>query len=245
MMLRLDPSLDPLKFQKTLSRTGRLHLPGILQAEDAAAVGEALAGPDAPWVKAVQIAGRALDTTIEAWEGMAPEVRAGIEAAKREAARSGFLYEFDAWRISDEIEAGKRRGGPLAAVEAVYDLINSEPFLDFIRTLTGEPRAVYCDAMATRYRPGDFLTTHDDGVEHKHRLFAMVLNFTPMWRTDWGGLLLFPGPDGHVDEGFVPNFNAMNLFRVPAPHTVTQVASFASGPRLSVTGWIRSARDDG
>jgi SM-20-related protein len=243
MKLRLDPGLDARRMGQALNRAGRIHLPGMLVAEDALAVGRALAAEDAPWVKAVQIAGRALDTTLEAWDGMAPDVRDGLEAAKRDAARAGFLYQFDAWRISDEIEAGKRRGGPAAAVEAVYDLINSEPYLAFIRELTGEPRAVYCDAMATRYRPGDFLTTHDDGVEGKNRLFAFVFNFTPVWRPDWGGLLLFPGQDGHIDEGFTPSFNALNLFRVPAPHTVTQVASFAAGPRLSVTGWIRSARD--
>lgn len=242
MRLRLDPALDPCKLAPTFARNGRIHLPGLLVAEDARSVGAALTDAT-PWVKTVQFGGRSLDTTLEAWDGMPPERKAGLDAAIREAARTGFLYQFDAWRLSDEIEAGRRAGGGLAPVEAVYDLINSPTFLAFIRELTGEPRAVYCDAMATRYRPGDFLTTHDDGVEGKHRLFAMVLNFTPYWRTDWGGLLAFPGPDGHLDEAFVPTFNAMNLFRVPAPHTVTQVASFASGHRLSITGWIRSARD--
>lgn len=242
MKLRLDPALDARKLAPAFARNGRIHLPGLLVAEDAAAVGKALAEAT-PWVKAVQIAGRALDTTLEAWDGMPAEHRAGLDAAIRQEGRAGFFYHFDAWRLSDEIEAGKRRGGDLAPLEAVYDLINSDLFLSFIRDLTGEPRAVYCDAMATRYRPGDVLTTHTDAVEGKHRLFAMVLNFTPFWRTDWGGLLGFPGPDGHLDEAFSPTFNAMNLFRVPAPHTVTQVASFASGHRLSITGWVRSARD--
>lgn len=244
MTLTFSPTLDPKSLSVLFRKTGRLHIPGILPVADATAVSQALAADNAPWVKAVQIGGRALDTTLEAWDGMPPDHRAGLEAAKTEAARQGFLYQFDAWRVSDEIEAGKRRGEAATLVEAVYDLINDDAFLAFIRDLTGEPRATYCDAMATRYRPGDFLTTHDDAVKGKHRLFAYVLNLTPVWRPDWGGLLLFPGADGHIDEGFVPSFNALNLFRVPAPHTVTQVASFAAGPRLSITGWIRSARDD-
>lgn len=242
MTLTLNPALDPKALSAAFARTGRLHLPGLLPRAQAEAVSAVLAG-DAPWTRAVQIGGRALDTTIEAWDAMPPEHRAVMDAATRDAARTGFLYQFDAWRLSDEIEAGKRRGGACAPVEAVYDLINSAPYLQFIRDLTGEPTAVYCDAMATRYRPGDFLTAHTDAAEGKHRLFAFVLNFTPFWRPDWGGLLLFPGGDGHIDEGYVPAFNALNLFRVPAPHTVTQVASFASEPRLSITGWIRSARD--
>ena len=95
------------------------------------------------------------------------------------------------------------------------------------------------DAQATRYRPGDFLTAHDDDVAGKHRLYAYVLNFTPAWRPDWGGLLAFHDADGHVSEAYTPTFNALNIFRVPQQHAVTQVASFAGAQRLSITGWIR------
>ena len=49
----------------------------------------------------------------------------------------------------------------------------------------------------------------------------------------------FHDADGHVSEAYAPTFNALNIFRVPQLHSVTQVASFAGGPRLSVTGWIR------
>ncbi|MDP3854566.1 2OG-Fe(II) oxygenase family protein [Phenylobacterium sp.] len=97
----------------------------------------------------------------------------------------------------------------------------------------------YDFALETRYRAGDFLAAHDDGVEGKNRLYAYVLNFTPAWRTDRGGLLAFHDADGHVAEAYVPTFNALNIFRVPQLHAVTQVASYAAGERLSVTGWIR------
>ncbi|MDO9223158.1 MAG: 2OG-Fe(II) oxygenase family protein [Caulobacter sp.] len=239
----LNPTLDPKRIAPLFAKTGRVHLSRVLAAKDADVIGASIAG-DAPWVKAVQVAGRALDTTIEAWDGMDPAMRSGLDAAIRDAAKTGFLYQFDAWRVSNEIEAGERRGGSLAPVEAVYDLMNSEPMLQLIRDLTGEPRAAYCDAMATRYRPGDFLTVHSDEAEGKNRLFAYVFNFTPFWRPDWGGLLLFMGPDGHIDEGYSPSYNALNIFRVPAPHAVSQVANFASSPRLSITGWIRSSPDD-
>ncbi|MFX9023862.1 2OG-Fe(II) oxygenase family protein, partial [Acinetobacter baumannii] len=79
--------------------------------------------------------------------------------------------------------------------EAVYDFINSEIGLSFLRTLTGDDRIAYVDAQATRYLPGHFLTEHDDEADGKHRLFAFVLNLTPRWRVDWGGLLLFIDKD--------------------------------------------------
>jgi Rps23 Pro-64 3,4-dihydroxylase Tpa1-like proline 4-hydroxylase len=38
----------------------------------------------------------------------------------------------------------------------------------------------------------------------------------------------------------VPAFNALNVFRVPALHSVSTVAPFVSAARLSLTGWLRS-----
>ena len=92
---------------------------------------------------------------------------------------------------------------------------------------------------ATAYGPGHFLTAHDDEVAGKKRHAAYVYNLTPTWRIDWGGLLLFHGADGHVARGFTPSFNALNLFAVPQPHSVSMVAPFAANRRYSVTGWLR------
>ena len=68
-----------------------------------------------------------------------------------------------------------------------------------------------------------------------------MLNLTPDWRTDWGGLLAFIDEDGHVAEAYRPSYNALNIFRVPQRHAVSFVAPFAGAPRLSITGWIRDA----
>ncbi|MES2343984.1 MAG: 2OG-Fe(II) oxygenase family protein, partial [Pseudomonadota bacterium] len=219
------------------ARFGRLHLPGVFRPKDALAIHAALAA--APYHRSLTAAGKSYDIALETLAAMPPERRAELEAAILEGGRTGFQYQFDAWRLSDLMEAGQRTGGALAPLEGLYDLINSEPFLAFIRTLTGDPRCAYADAQATRYRPGDFLTAHDDDVAGKKRLYALVLNFTPVWRPDWGGLLAFHDADGHVSEAYTPTFNALNIFRVPQQHAVTQVASFAGAERLSVTGWIR------
>ena len=98
------------------------------------------------------------------------------------------------------------------------------------------------DAQATRYRPGHFLTQHDDHAEGKDRLFAYVLNLTPQWIADWGGLLMFLTDDGHVAAAYTPRWNALNILKVPQPHAVSVVAPFARGARHSITGWIRSRR---
>ncbi|MDO9224228.1 MAG: 2OG-Fe(II) oxygenase family protein [Caulobacter sp.] len=242
--LAIDPTLDPARIAPVFRRLGRIHLPGILDPGAAARVGEAIGGDQVPWVKSWRTTGPSLDGSLEAFEAMSGPDRAAFDADMTKAASDGFCFQFDAWRLSDDILAGKRRGGALAPLEAVHDLVNSEAFLGFIRTITGVPDCAYSDTMVSRYRSGDFLSAHDDAIAGKKRLFAYVLNFTPVWRADWGGVLTFLDEDGHVAEGYSPVFNALNIFTVPQAHAVSMVIPYANKPRLSVTGWIRSARDD-
>jgi len=237
--LAIDPALDPARIAPVFARMGRIHLPGVFSPEAAAEVGAAVAG-DVPWVKSWRTTGPSLDGPLADFEGLTPDLRAAFDADMARAAKDGFCFRFDAWRLSDDILAGKRRGGALAPLEAIHDFLNGEAFLQFVRTLTGEPRCAYCDVMVSRYRAGDFLSAHDDDIVGKKRLFAYVLNFTPVWRPDWGGVLLFLDEDGHVAEGYSPTFNALNLFSVPQAHAVSYVAPFAAGPRLSITGWVRA-----
>ncbi|HYD43888.1 MAG TPA: 2OG-Fe(II) oxygenase family protein [Phenylobacterium sp.] len=236
---RFDPAIDPAKLRPLFGRHGRLHIPGVFRPADAKAIGEALAG-DMPWTRSVNVRGKPYDLGLDQIAAMPEGPRAELEAAVIEGGRTGFQYQFDAWRLSDLVELGQR--GAVPVLEVLYDFLNGEAFLGFVRTLTGEPACAYVDAQATRYTPGHFLTAHDDDVAGKNRLFAYVLNFTPAWRTDWGGLLLFHDADGHVAEGYAPTFNALNIFRVPQLHSVSPVAAYAGAPRLSVTGWIRSQR---
>lgn len=238
--MRLDAGLDAGTLAPVFARFGRLHLPKALAAEDAGRVAEALR--EAPWSRAFLADGKAYDVRLEDYAQTPQLVRDEVEAAIARGARTGFQFDFDSWRISDEMEAGRRQGGAVAPLEQVYDFLNSEPFLDFVRRLTGDPRPAYVDAQATRYRAGQFLTAHDDAVEGKNRLYAYVLNMTADWRTEWGGLLMFHDADGHLAEAYAPKFNALNIFRVPALHSVSQVASYVTAERLAITGWIRSAR---
>jgi len=67
-----------------------------------------------------------------------------------------------------------------------------------------------------------------------------VLNLTPDWRPDWGGLLQFFDKRGDVFRAFTPRFNVLNLFRVPQPHNVSWVTPLAGAPRYAVTGWMRA-----
>jgi SM-20-related protein len=104
---------------------------------------------------------------------------------------------------------------------------------------------VFADAQATCYTSGDFLNKHDDSAPGKHRLAGYVLNLTPSWNPNWGGALQFYDSQDNCVDTLVPSYNALNVFRVPQPHAVSYLPPYASGKRLSITGWFRAGADPG
>jgi Rps23 Pro-64 3,4-dihydroxylase Tpa1-like proline 4-hydroxylase len=77
-------------------------------------------------------------------------------------------------------------------------------------------------------------------VKGKNRVAAFVINLSKNWRTDWGGALHILNKDLEIEQSFVPSFNEINVFKVPVEHLVGYVSPFATGQRLSITGWLRS-----
>lgn len=219
-----------------LSATGRVHIPALLSPTQAKALHEAMQLLD--WRLVMNGSETVYDFRGDDLAALDLPARGRLLEIVYGQAQVGFQFLFDSYRISDECIAGGLREGSLFDW---YHGLNSEAGLSMLRVLTGDPRVQYADAQATRYRRGHFLTEHLDDVDGKNRLFAYVLNLTPAWRADWGGLLTFTGPDGHVEEAYAPKFGALNIFRVPQPHSVSYVTPFAGAARFSITGWLRSA----
>ena len=121
----------------------------------------------------------------------------------------------------------------------LYNLLNTPEYLAFVREVTGYSEVVRVDPCATWYRPGDFLTQHHDHTGLRRTAFT--LGFTKGWRADWGGQLLFHSKAGDVERGFMPAFNVLTMFNIPRLHSVAQVAHYAKGRRLVVSGWLYAA----
>ena len=77
-----------------------------------------------------------------------------------------------------------------------------------------------------------------DEQKNEQRLAAYVFNLTRIGR-DWGGYLQFYDAESDIEHAFRPIFNALNIFLVPAVHSVGMVAPYAPGMRYSITGWLR------
>jgi SM-20-related protein len=231
----LNPALDAEDLAARFAADRRLHIPDFLAVGSAERLLASLRERH-DWALIVNQDDKSFDLDRKAQAALSDDQRRALDQAVHAGARYGFQFLYEAIRVPDGEEERRRLDDPLARF-ALF--LSSPPVVDFLRQVTGKAAIAFADAQATAYGPGHFLTAHDDEVAGKRRHAAYVFNLTPTWRVDWGGLLLFHGPDGHVERGFTPSFNALNIFAVPQPHSVSLVAPFAANRRYSVTGWLR------
>lgn len=232
---RLAPGIDRAALRARFGRDGRIRIAPFLVEEDAAALAAHLAART-DWKQVLNSGDKVFEMDRAQVAALDPAQAARLDAAVHAAARDGFQFRFGSIRVPDADAARAADGQALAAFAR---FLSGPEVLGLMADVLGPSDIAFADAQATRYGPGDFLTAHDDAVEGKHRRAAYVFGLSPDWRAEWGGLLLFHEPAGEV-RGFVPQFNALNLFAVPQPHSVSLVAPFAPRARLSVTGWLRA-----
>jgi Rps23 Pro-64 3,4-dihydroxylase Tpa1-like proline 4-hydroxylase len=232
----LNKAHDRRLLQQVFARYGRIHIPAILTNESAVRVHQCLV-QETPYSLVANSGDKVFDIPREGLDKLSAEEKRGLIDSAGVGAQRGFQFIYENFRLTDKGEPYPDQAHYHAKIVA---FLNSQEFLSFARAVTGETKIAFADAQATRYGPGNFLTTHDDAVAGKNRVAAYVLNMTPEWRADWGGNLLFLNKDGHISEGYVPTFNALNFLRVPQAHCVSHVAPFAGAYRYSVTGWLRT-----
>lgn len=236
----INRALQVARHRDVLESIGRIQIQEFLDANAAAQLLRCLQ-EDVPWSLAFR--GRNGDQTLPSGAYTALPAN-GVASLFAEIAASGrttmpdddgFRYAYDTYMMVEAYKAGEDPG---LLLHRVLEFLNAPPYLDFVRSLTGERRVRRVSAQATRYRPGQFLRRHSDANSHEGRLFAYVINLTPAWQADWGGLLQFIDDAGAVVDTFVPRWNSLSLFRVPADHAVSMVQPWAPENRLSITGWL-------
>ena len=229
-MFKLSPGFDPKHLAEMFRSYGRIQITDFLSPGSAKAFYTWLA-ESAEWRLTVnrgeQIFHFDLDE-VASWDSRKIEL---LETAASAGGRYGFQFRYEVIRVGEDSTT------PLAQFAA---FLSSPEVAGLLRTITGADDVTFADAHASRYRPGHFLTTHDDRVDSMGRRAAYVLNLTPEWRPDWGGLLQFFDNRGDVTRAFTPGFNLLNIFRVPQAHNVSWVTPLAGAPRYAVTGWLRA-----
>lgn len=235
-MYAINPALDLDGLARDYAKRGRLQVRDFLTAECAEQVHEHLSAAT-PWGVAYNQGTRVVQISAPQVSRMTGEDRARISAEINERARHGYQFFYYYFPM---LEAYMSPDYPRMPLFEVLEFLNGDAFLGFVRRLTGFDSIRWADAHATLYRAGHFLKYHTDEKPSDQRMCAYVLNFTKGWGRDWGGFLQFFNARYDVEEGLRPVFNALNIFTVPADHSVSQVAAYAPGSRFSITGWLRA-----
>ena len=231
----LNRALDPAGIAQAFAATGIASIPDILSPESAAALHAMLRRRD-DWRQVIGGEDKLFELDRAARAAMSEQQHKELDRAVYASARDRFQYRYETLRVPDDPAERSLSADPLVAFASWW---SSEAVLPFLRVATGLTGIAFADLQATAYSPGDFLTAHDDAVDGKNRLAAYVLNLTPGWRIEWGGLLAFHEEGAPDVTALAPAFNRLNVFRVPRRHSVTEVTRAAAYRRYSLTGWLR------
>lgn len=237
--IKLNPQLDLEAATHSFAGQGYAAVEDVLTAPDARRLHKA-ASDWSSWNLVALIDGRHRDFMGAEMDQLEPARRAPFDQLVWREAQKGFGYLFENMPLYD---AGMRGRLTDPVFKAAFELTRSAAFIEIGRTLTGDAEITFADCQLTRYRPGHFLTRHDDGVEGKNRSAAFVLNLTLDWCADFGGVLNLLDEVGDVRAGLTPAFNRLTLFKVPQPHLVSTVSPFARGARYAITGWFRRGEE--
>ncbi|MBS7457146.1 2OG-Fe(II) oxygenase [Coralloluteibacterium stylophorae] len=226
-------AIDADALRGQLARHRRAQVREVLQPDAAERLARCLED-EVPWRVAERAGGTPRHHAPEVLAADSPEYR-GLLAAAHAQAGTSFQFVYDSYML---VRAAREGWDRSLVLHVVLEFLNSPQFLAFARYITGDDGIVRADAQATRYRPGQFLLPHSDENRGDDRRYAYVINLSRQWRADWGGLLQFLDARGEVEATFLPLWNSLSLFKVPAEHLVSLVAPWAAQPRLAITGWL-------
>lgn len=231
----INEQLDIARWKRLIQQQGRAQVRDFLQEAAAVEIARCLE-QDVRWSLAYDEGEGARTVAFKAYSQMDDATRAKLLAQVASNRETAFSYAYDNYDILEAYQAGHDTG---LLLHRVLEFFNSDPYLPFVRYLTGDDRINRISAMASRYRPGQFLRLHNDKHSDEGRLFAYVLNLSRQWEADWGGLLQFIAADGSVVDTFIPRWNTLSVFAVPAGHAVSMVTPWARHDRLALAGWFR------
>lgn len=235
----LNSHVNPNPWRPLLQQSGRIQIPEFLTSENANALLECLQ-QQVPWTLAYRNGDQAQTVEHLSYQAMTESQRTQLVQAcyarnPQCRVQPDFRFAYESYMM---VRAYLEKRDPGLLLHQVLEIFNSTAYLDFARALTGDRRIQRINAQATRYRAGHFLRWHTDEDHSEGRLYAYVLNLTPHWHADWGGILEFINSDGRMETSLHPAWNSLSVFKVPTGHAVSLVAPWAEASRLAITGWF-------
>lgn len=229
----LNSDIDPDNFAATLQDQGHVQIHNFFSEETAARL-LGLIKANKTWYVAYNDGDNYYESPLQDFNNMPANLKQRFMNNIYSRAGSNFQYLFNQYYITQAIEKGEEIGNP---IHIMHEFVNADPFMGFMKKLTGDNKIKYIESFVSAYRPGHFLTNHDDTHDKNDRVVAYTIGMTKNWQKDWGGHLAFFDDDGNVTKALLPSYNTLSVFLVPQPHAVQFVAPFAQDSRVSFLGW--------
>ncbi len=155
------------------------------------------------------------------------------------AAQNPFQYFYENIRLNDENHNSN------VVLKPFFELCESQEFLTYLKEVTSdESESKIVETQITRYSAGSFLKEHTDHSPDNPyvRNSAFIIGFTKSWSADWGGNLNIFDKNYGIYRCLSPQFNSVNIFKVPRKHFVSQVSNFCPQARISISGWVANKK---
>ncbi len=230
----LNPELDPLALGREFDCDQRLRINNLLEEPFAREVHNQLQS-QLLFDNILFSQNRNIVLSDQELQGMAAAQREQLQGELLSLANRGIGFFYSGYRMESE-----RITSAPAALQDLFELVRGGAMLDFVKEISGYSDLTGADGQFTRFSRGQYLTRHSDFVPEERRRLAYVVNFTPNWHPDWGGLLQFYHDNGIPRDAWEPRFNCLSLFDVRHVHAVTFVAPFAGAARYALTGWFHN-----
>ena len=230
-MLNKNLDLDALK--QAFSEKNRITIRNVLDTEVAEKVLASLKS-DIPWQLAYMEKGVTSLFSAEKLANMSAEQLNTIYQKIAKLGADHFQFCYHHYSVSNK---NFEYCAEDAYINTFKAFLESDDYFNFSRAVTGFDEIKNIEIQTARYTANNYLMMHNDSANSDRRV-AYVLNLSKNWHVDWGGLLHFIDENGQVTETFVPTFNSLTFFSVPAWHKVSYVMPFVTESRYSVTGWL-------
>ena len=232
--IKINPDLDFKALNRILLEKSRLQVANFFTPDSAEYLYRLLM-ENKDWYLAYNERDNYFESSMDQISALNPEQRHKFMNNIYVRARTHFQYVFKQYYITQAIELNEQTGHPM---HQMHGFVNSDEVLTKMRELTGETAIRKADSYATMYKPGHFLSSHDDRHDKHERVAAYVISMNKIWDKNWGGHLAFFDEMGNVEEAFIPSFNTLNIFLIPQIHSVQLVSPFAGKNRTSYSGWF-------
>ena len=233
----LNPNLDRAALAAKFREDGRIRVENVLDPQIAERIRAACMN-DVPFRFVAHIDGKNVTIPSEEFAKFDQQKFREFQSELLDAASKGVGFFYGGYLMARKLDdTGDEK---MQFLHSVFEYLNGEEMLSFVREITGNDELKSADAQYTRFTPGQFLTRHRDENTNEQRRFAYVLAFSKNWHPDWGGLLQFFEDDGTPRDAWAPKIQFNVAVRRPARSFCNLPGAVCAGAEV-VADWLVSS----